>query len=326
MALIKCKDCKKEFSTDAKRCPHCGANKPIKRWSGKTLLIILVGIPLLGILTSPSQKHAPSPGASPSPTPVTVPAAQTVGIKWPDKPNLPAFKDSVAFSIQFYDSGDMKPAIIGYTNLPEGTKMMVDVSRKKASYFGQSEAFVRDGRLQTENFTVSGAPLPPGTYKVEISTPLPGIEPASVQQVIGKRGENLKGKWTTSSYGEKMVRFSTNLELGNGESKQADAEAIQRKKQEEEQRYQEKLAKIPDAKLMCKEFVRKQLHDPDSAEFEDYNTYPAEYVKKDGVYKVQVFLRARNAFNALRRGVFECQAMPWSADGKWILVKLRQIQ
>lgn len=28
MALITCKDCKKEFSTDAKKCPHCGANKP----------------------------------------------------------------------------------------------------------------------------------------------------------------------------------------------------------------------------------------------------------------------------------------------------------
>lgn len=30
MALISCKDCKKEFSTDAKKCPHCGANKPRK--------------------------------------------------------------------------------------------------------------------------------------------------------------------------------------------------------------------------------------------------------------------------------------------------------
>jgi hypothetical protein len=28
MALITCKDCKKEFSTDALRCPHCGAKKP----------------------------------------------------------------------------------------------------------------------------------------------------------------------------------------------------------------------------------------------------------------------------------------------------------
>jgi hypothetical protein len=28
MSLVTCKDCKKAFSTDAKRCPHCGARKP----------------------------------------------------------------------------------------------------------------------------------------------------------------------------------------------------------------------------------------------------------------------------------------------------------
>ena len=28
MALVSCKDCKKEFSTDAKRCPNCGAKPP----------------------------------------------------------------------------------------------------------------------------------------------------------------------------------------------------------------------------------------------------------------------------------------------------------
>ncbi|MEZ5691209.1 MAG: tetratricopeptide repeat protein [Rickettsiales bacterium] len=31
MALIKCKDCGKEFSSDAKNCIHCGANKPKER-------------------------------------------------------------------------------------------------------------------------------------------------------------------------------------------------------------------------------------------------------------------------------------------------------
>ncbi len=31
MALIICKDCSKEFSSDAKRCPHCGAKKPLNK-------------------------------------------------------------------------------------------------------------------------------------------------------------------------------------------------------------------------------------------------------------------------------------------------------
>lgn len=44
MALIICKDCKKEFSSDAKRCPHCGAKKPATKaesafgWIVKPLL------------------------------------------------------------------------------------------------------------------------------------------------------------------------------------------------------------------------------------------------------------------------------------------------
>ncbi len=46
MALITCKDCKKKFSTDAKRCPHCGANKP----AGKGCLVFVIGIMALGIL------------------------------------------------------------------------------------------------------------------------------------------------------------------------------------------------------------------------------------------------------------------------------------
>ncbi len=33
MALIDCKDCKKQFSTDAKKCPHCGA-KPLTQGNG----------------------------------------------------------------------------------------------------------------------------------------------------------------------------------------------------------------------------------------------------------------------------------------------------
>lgn len=28
MALVKCKDCGNEMSTDAKKCPKCGANPP----------------------------------------------------------------------------------------------------------------------------------------------------------------------------------------------------------------------------------------------------------------------------------------------------------
>src|ERR1039458_6880905 len=43
MALIKCKDCKKSFSSDAQRCPYCGANKPGIRSGDIIALIVILG-------------------------------------------------------------------------------------------------------------------------------------------------------------------------------------------------------------------------------------------------------------------------------------------
>lgn len=41
MALISCKDCPKDFSTDSKRCPHCGAKKPKPHGRLKKLFVII---------------------------------------------------------------------------------------------------------------------------------------------------------------------------------------------------------------------------------------------------------------------------------------------
>ncbi len=54
MALIICKDCKKEFSTDAKRCPHCGAKKPSKFL--KNFFIIFIIISILSVIGGKEDK------------------------------------------------------------------------------------------------------------------------------------------------------------------------------------------------------------------------------------------------------------------------------
>ena len=48
MALIVCKECAKEFSTDAKRCPHCGAKKPAPKSRLGILLLILLAVAIVG--------------------------------------------------------------------------------------------------------------------------------------------------------------------------------------------------------------------------------------------------------------------------------------
>ncbi len=62
MALIKCRECNKEMSGNAKSCPHCGnPNQPEtiestgKKWKGMQLWAILIGV--AGIILFVKSDH-----------------------------------------------------------------------------------------------------------------------------------------------------------------------------------------------------------------------------------------------------------------------------
>jgi hypothetical protein len=67
----------------------------------------------------------------------------------------------------------------------------------------------------------------------------------------------------------------------------------------------------------CKQLVKKSLHDPDSAKFEDGFFYWPD----KGFDRLEVQVRARNAFNAMRLSTFECRVR--SKDGA--LVSIREL-
>lgn len=69
----------------------------------------------------------------------------------------------------------------------------------------------------------------------------------------------------------------------------------------------------------CKDWVKKSLHDPDSAKFED----PFSFMRTPGYDRVQVQVRARNAFNAIRLSTFECRIR--RKDGIMTLVGIEQL-
>lgn len=69
------------------------------------------------------------------------------------------------------------------------------------------------------------------------------------------------------------------------------------------------------ARSACRDFVRASLHDSVSARFEPTNTYPVKR-GENGVYRVLVRVRARNAFNALRMETIECHIR--RERGKWV--------
>ncbi len=85
----------------------------------------------------------------------------------------------------------------------------------------------------------------------------------------------------------------------------------------------EKAGRLTTAQSVCQEFVVKTLDDPRSAEFEDFRTFPAAEEKGD-TFHVQVKLRARNGFNALRRVVIDCRTKR-DMQGNWIALRLKEL-
>jgi hypothetical protein len=76
MALTKCKECKKEVSTKADKCPHCGA--PVKKQGGLlratgVILVMLVAIPVV-ISLFVDRPHSDLVPAKKSPATKTEPA------------------------------------------------------------------------------------------------------------------------------------------------------------------------------------------------------------------------------------------------------------
>lgn len=74
------------------------------------------------------------------------------------------------------------------------------------------------------------------------------------------------------------------------------------------------------ARIACKEFVTKTLHDAESAEFDDVRYWAEE--EKDGVFNVQVKLKAKNGFNALRKIIVDCKVQ--QTKDKWIALQIHE--
>lgn len=98
MALTKCKECKKEVSTKAKVCPHCGVKDPGVS-AGQVVLgfivLIVIGWVVVQVLSVDEQEAKPAAVAQAAPVPKQTPeqiAAELAACKadlscWGDKYN-----------------------------------------------------------------------------------------------------------------------------------------------------------------------------------------------------------------------------------------------
>ena len=114
------------------------------------------------------------------------------------------------------EGGD-KPTIVGTTNLPDGSYLMITVSRKESKFIVQDKVTVNGGTFRAGPFSGGGAALNPSTYSVEIATPLPSLQPPPTWPIIGNDGENMQGPLVKKSkYGGKIVEYATTFKVGAG--------------------------------------------------------------------------------------------------------------
>jgi hypothetical protein len=97
----------------------------------------------------------------------------------------------LSYNIERNSSGKFK--ITGQTNLPDKTQLGASIYGKSVKYTGQTSVVVSNGKFETEEFSLQGKSLPPGSYESDVSMPIAQVQPKEIQQIIGKNGENLKG-------------------------------------------------------------------------------------------------------------------------------------
>lgn len=110
----------------------------------------------------------------------------------PVKSETPEQLDAkIEFEIENLKSG--KPRIIGTTNLPEQTELVISITGDSVKYNGEDKAVVDGGKFESGEFSQQDKPLPPGNYFADIVMPIASVQTQEVQQIIGKNGEYLKG-------------------------------------------------------------------------------------------------------------------------------------
>jgi hypothetical protein len=149
----------------------------------------------------------------------------------PQKPSQAPFDGTVTLSARLEGGG--APAVVGVTNLPDGTLLMVTLSRKQSAYLAQDKTTVSGGSFRAGPFSQEGSDLRPGKYTIEIGSPLTALQPTSVQAAFGGNGANLKGPFTgPSPIGGTVVDYFTQVEIEGTPNSALDTAARDKAKQD----------------------------------------------------------------------------------------------
>ncbi|WP_192036301.1 hypothetical protein [Halomonas sp. YLGW01] len=82
--------------------------------------------------------------------------------------------------------------VTGRTNLPDRTRLLVELERSASGVSWQSRTEVRDGAFAVGPLG-PGSGLVAGRYQIRVSMPVADVQPTPVKNRIGTRGEHLTG-------------------------------------------------------------------------------------------------------------------------------------
>ena len=283
MALIQCKECGNKVSTKAKTCPSCGSSVP------KTSLGAIVGAGIIGVLLIGAMAgRTPSPSAnqdkSPPPANAKIDCTDFTGI---DSPHVQAAR----FDVQMGAAAQgepQKPRVVGKTNLPTGTSLLVTLERKESSYQAQANATVAaDGCFAAGPFTQGDAPINPGQYVIDVMMPV--LQPDPVTAVIGSHGQNISGVLVHRvAHLGKVAEFKTLYSFGQADAAK-DADSKQKAKEDSDKRQEESRTALV---MLLARGLKENLRNPSSADW-------VSVLSNDDATVVCVVLRAQNGFGGM---------------------------
>jgi hypothetical protein len=127
-----------------------------------------------------------------------------------------------------------RPVVNGQTNLPDGTNLMISISRKESNYSAEDKVEVAGGRFRTQKFSQKGSDLNPGRYSVEVLMPFPGVQSEGVRSVIGEHGEELTGPLVKHEELGNLVKYVSTFQVGEAADAKADNAARAQEKKDNE--------------------------------------------------------------------------------------------
>lgn len=110
----------------------------------------------------------------------------------PASPTIEKMADDVILNAKAIKTEDGRVIVTGETNLPTDTELMISLSNEATGFFAQDTTAVVAGKYQAGPLGAKSG-LTDGLYEIEITMPVPAVQPKSVQAAIGEQGEYLFG-------------------------------------------------------------------------------------------------------------------------------------